>query len=122
MALKTSATNPVIVSGNEAIEVIANEVFDIATVKVIDTIKTTVTKVYGLDQTTAKTYAESQRSNNMRDYNVSHSEGLVTYYVRCPLARGTKKSASYQQEGNSRMYTVTVTEEVHACTNSAGWL
>lgn len=122
MALKTSATNPVIVSGNKAIEVIAYMVFNIATVKVIDTIKTTVTKVYGLDQTTAKTYAESQTSNSMTDYNVSHTDGLITYWVRCPLAKGTKKSASYAQEGNSRMYTVTITEEVHTCTNSAGWL
>lgn len=122
MALKTSATNPVIISGNTAEEVIANEVFDIATVKVIDTIKTTVTKVYGLDQDTAKSYAEGQTSNSMTDYNVSHTEGLTTYWVRCPLAKGTKKTASYAQEGNSRMYSVTITEEVHTCRNSAGWL
>lgn len=127
MALITNASNAsaVLVAVRRSMNVIASYMMGSGAnrtlVKCYDRTVTTVEEYHGFDEATAKSYAASLESNSMSDYCIRSSSTSPYSWIVCPLAKGTIVTADVRRNGNSRMFTVVKTTEVHTCSNSANW-
>jgi len=120
MALSTTGIE-VTIGNSTSREVIASYWKNGLNVKVYDDVVTTVVEYRGMPETEALALAVSLKSNNMSDYCIRSSSTSPFSWIHCPQAQGTKVDASSRRFGDSRMFTVTKTTEVHTCSNSEGW-
>ena len=123
MALKTSTSGatPTFQSVLRRKDLAASYMMGGQNIRIYDSVTTTVEEYHGFSESAAKDIAAANFSSNLQDYNIRSGSVAPYSWIRVPSAVGTVKTAEARRQGNSRMFSVTVTTEQHACSNSAGW-
>ena len=111
--------------GGESIASIGSYVFPNGTHTVSQLTVSTVTRLSGVSLATAKkAHAESNMSAIHDWYQISSTTGGITFYkeVNFPNAKGTRKTISYSQIGDSNLYELSITDEtLKARLDNNGW-